>query len=135
MNNYDDIINLERPKSNHSHLSIEARASQFAPFAALVGYDSAIKETARTTDKKIEIDNELKEIISNKLNYLNLHIKDNNEVIITYFIKDSKKSGGKYIKKKGIIKRINPPESKIKFIDNSIIYINDIIDIEILKDN
>ena len=91
MNNYEDIINLERPKSNHSHLSVESRAAQFAPFAALVGYDSAIKETARITDKRIEIDDELKVIISNKLNYLNDHIKNNNKVIITYFIKDEKK--------------------------------------------
>ena len=129
MNNYEDIINLERPKSNHSHLSVESRAAQFAPFAALVGYDSAIKETARITDKRIEIDDELKVIISNKLNYLNDHIKDNNKVIITYFIKDEKKSGGNYIHKTGIIKIINPVESKIKFTDNSTVYI------EILKDN
>ncbi len=135
MNNYEDIINLERPKSNHSHLSVESRAAQFAPFAALVGYDSAIKETARITDKRIEIDDELKVIISNKLNYLNDHIKDNNKVIITYFIKDEKKSGGNYIHKTGIIKNINPVESKIKFTDNSTVYINDIINIEILKDN
>ena len=46
MNNYDDIINLNRPISKHSRLSIESRASQFAPFAALVGYDEAVKETA-----------------------------------------------------------------------------------------
>ena len=135
MNNYEDIINLERPKSNHSHLSVVSRAAQFAPFAALVGYDSAIKETARITDKRIEIDDELKVIISNKLNYLNDHIKDNNKVIITYFIKDEKKSGGNYIHKTGIIKIINPVESKIKFTDNSTVYINDIINIEILKDN
>ena len=135
MNNYEDIINLERPKSNHSHLSVESRAAQFAPFAALVGYDSAIKETARITDKRIEIDDELKVIISNKLNYLNDHIKDNNKVIITYFIKDEKKSCGNYIHKTGIIKIINPVESKIKFTDNSTVYINDIINIEILKDN
>ena len=135
MNNYEDIINLERPKSNHSHLSVESRAAQFAPFAALVGYDSAIKETARITYKRIEIDDELKVIISNKLNYLNDHIKDNNKVIITYFIKDEKKSGGNYIHKTGIIKIINPVESKIKFTDNSTVYINDIINIEILKDN
>ena len=135
MNNYEDIINLERPKSNHSHLSVESRAAQFAPFAALVGYDSAIKETARITDKRIEIDDELKVIISNKLNYLNDHIKDNNKAIITYFIKDEKKSGGNYIHKTGSIKSINPVESKIKFTDNSTVYINDIINIEILKDN
>ena len=80
---------------------------QFAPFAALVGYDEAVKETARLTDKRIEIDEGLKEMINSKLNYLNEHIKGNNEVIITYFIQDKKKNGGKYINKIGIIKRID----------------------------
>ena len=135
MENYDDIINLHRPISKHPQMSLYQRSAQFAPFAALVGYDSAIKETARITDKRIEIDDELKVIISNKLNYLNDHIKDNNKAIITYFIKDEKKSSGNYIHKTGIIKSINPVESKIKFTDNSTVYINDIINIEILKDN
>lgn len=133
MNNYDDIINLERPVSNHKHLSIESRAAQFAPFAALVGYDSAIKETSRLTDHKIEIDDSLKEEISNTLNYLSMSTNNSKEVIVTYFIKDNKKSGGKYNKKKGIIKRIYPIESIIKFKDNSIININDIINIEIIN--
>ena len=105
MNNYDDIINLNRPISKHSHQSIESRASQFAPFAALVGYDSAIKETARLTDKKIEIDDGLKEMLNSKLNYINEHIKDMNEITITYFVKDTSKNGGKYIEKSGIVKK------------------------------
>ena len=105
MNNYDDIINLNRPISKHQHLGIDSRSAQFAPFAALVGYDEAVKETARLTDKRIEIDEGLKEMINSKLNYLNEHIKDNNEVIITYFIQDKKKNGGKYINKIGIIKK------------------------------
>ena len=78
MNDYDDIINLDRPISKHPSSSMESRASQFAPFAALVGYDSEIKETARLTDKKIVLDDSQKEIISNKLNYLKDHINDQN---------------------------------------------------------
>ena len=97
MNNYDDIINLNRPISKHQHLGIDSRSAQFAPFAALVGYDEAVKETARLTDKRIEIDEGLKEMINSKLNYLNEHIKDNNEII--------------------------------KFSDNSIIKMNDVINI------
>lgn len=130
MNNYDDIINLERPISKHPHLSLESRASQFAPFAALVGYDSEIKETARLTDKKVVLDDNQKEIISNKLNYLNEHINDQNEVTITYFIKDQKKSGGKYLKKTGIIKRIDLVNQNIKFVDNTIISMKDITNIK-----
>ena len=61
MNNYDDIINLNRPISKHQHLGIDSRSAQFAPFAALVGYDEAVKETARLTKRKIELNDELKE--------------------------------------------------------------------------
>ena len=129
MNNYDDIINLNRPISKHQHLGIDSRSAQFAPFAALVGYDEAVKETARLTDKRIEIDEGLKEMINSKLNYLNEHIKDNNEVIITYFIQDKKKNGVKYINKIGIIKRIDSVNEIIKFSDNSIIKMNDVINI------
>ncbi len=129
MSNYDDIINLNRPISKHPHQSIESRASQFAPFAALVGYDEQVKETARLTTRKIEIDDGLKEILNNKLNYLNDHIKENIEITITYFIEDNKKSGGKYITKTDIVKRIDTVNGFIKFKDNDIIYMTDVISI------
>ena len=130
MNNYDDIINLDRPVSKRPSSSMESRASQFAPFAALVGYDSEIKETARLTDKQIVLDDSQKEIISDKLNYLNEHLNDQNEITITYFIKDQKKSGGKYLQKTGIIKRIDLVKKNVKFTDNSIISMKDIINIK-----
>ena len=126
MSKYDDIINLNRPISKHKHQSIDSRAAQFAPFAALTGYDSAIKETARLTDEKIEVNDELREILNNKLNFLNNHIKEKNEITIFHFIKDDKKNGGKYVSKKGIIKRIDPVNETIKFEDNTIITMNDI---------
>lgn len=130
MSKYDDIINLNRPISKHKHQSINSRAAQFAPFAALTGYDSAIKETARLTDEKIEVNDELREILNNKLNFLNNHIMEKNEITIFHFIKDDKKNGGKYVSKKGIIKRIDPVNKTIKFEDNTIIMMNDIIDIK-----
>ncbi len=129
MSNYEDIINLDRPISKHPHLGIDSRASQFAPFAALVGYDEQVKETARLTDKKIEIDDGLREIINNKLSYINDHIKENIEVSITYFVKDSKKNGGKYITKTGVVKRIDIINEFVKFTDNDIIYMKDVINI------
>ena len=68
MNKYEDIINLEHHVSErHPQINRESRAAQFAPFAALTGYDTAIKETARLTDEKIEIDEGLKTILNNKL--------------------------------------------------------------------
>lgn len=129
MSNYTDIINLKRPVSNHNHLSIESRASQFSPFAALTGYDSEVKETARITDKRIEIDDGLREMLNVKLNYLNDHIKENPNISITYFVKDSKKDGGKYLTKQGTIKRIDTVNEIIKFNDNMVIPMNDMINI------
>ncbi len=129
MSNYTDIINLKRPVSNHNHLSIESRASQFSHFAALTGYDSEVKETARITDKRIEIDDGLREMLNVKLNYLNDHIRENPNISITYFVKDSKKDGGKYLTKQGTIKRIDTVNEIIKFNDNMVIPMNDMINI------
>ena len=129
MSNYTDIINLKRPSSNHNHLSIESRASQFSPFAALTGYYNEVKETARITDKRIDIDDGLREMLNAKLNYLNDHIKESPNISITYFVKDHKKEGGKYLTKQGTIKRIDIVNEIIKFNDNMTISMNDIINI------
>lgn len=132
MNNYEDIINLDRPISKYNHLSMDARASQFAPFAALTGYDEKIKEAGRITDKKVENSEELDNTLNNKLNFLNKHLEDKMEVNIVYFVKDIKKRGGKYFCKRGIIKRIDVINGFLKFSDNFKIYFEDILDIECL---
>lgn len=129
MSNYDDIINLDRPVSKHSHLSIDSRASQFSPFAALTGYENAVKETARLTDKRIEMDDGLKELLNSKLRYLENRIKERNEITVTYFVKDRKKDGGKYISVNGIVKKIDSVNEVIKFEDNTFISMKDIINI------
>ena len=64
MDDYSDIINLSRPVSKRPRMSLEQRSAQFAPFAALTGYEGQVKETARLTNKKIEINEELKEILN-----------------------------------------------------------------------
>ena len=70
-NNYDDIINLPNHTSlNHKRMSMENRAAQFAPFSALTGYKEEVIEATRLTEKRIELSNEVKEIISNKINFL-----------------------------------------------------------------
>ena len=128
---YSDIINLPHHVSTkHPHLSREQKAAQFAPFAALTGFDEDVKETARLTDRRIEIDDGLKEIINNKLNIIDKNIKSKPNVIVTYFKKDIKKSGGKYLDKEGIIKKINIFDNYLLFNDNTKIPIIDIIDIK-----
>ena len=123
---YDDIINLDRPRSNHLKMSLEKRAAQFSPFAALTGYDDMIEDASKIKFNKIESYEELESMISDKLNYLNNHIKDRIKVVVTYFKYDI----SKYIKKEGIIKKIDAIYKSIKLEDNTIIDMSDIIDIE-----
>lgn len=128
MNDYDDIININHYEPNYKHprMSIFNRSAQFAPFAALTGFDDEVKETQRLTDQKKELDEDEKSNINNKL----LEIKNNQEVTFEYFIKDNRKSGGKYIEKNGIVKRIDLIHKQIILFDKTIIPINDIINIK-----
>lgn len=128
--NYDDIINLPHYVSKkHPQMSIEARSAQFAPFSALTGYDEAIKETARLTDKRIEIDDGLKIILNNKLQYVLENLKLKPEMIFTYFVYDDKKIGGKYVEKIGVVKKIDMVEQYVMLIDKTKIPILEIINI------
>ena len=130
-NKYQSIINLEHPTSSkHPRMSRLQRAAQFAPFAALTGHDAAIQETARLTDRMIEFDEEQLVILNEKLQIVNEFKHLEEQVKIIYFVKDSRKSGGKYQEKIGIIKQIDEIERKIIFQDKSYIYIDDIVEIE-----
>ena len=128
MDNYQDIIDLDRPISKHPKLSMASRAAQFSPFAALTGYDDEIKETARLVEKRKILDEEAIMIINNKLNYLRNHLNDNIEVLVTYYVKDQKKNGGKYLNEKGFITKIDPVR-KYLYLNNKKILINDLYDI------
>ena len=116
-------------------MSLYARSSQFAPFAALTGYEDAVRETAREVGDRIEIDDELKDILDSKIQILIEQIKKKPEVIFTYFIPDIKKEGGTYISVTGIVKKIDTYNQKIILEDRTEIPINEIIDIfgEIFK--
>lgn len=130
MSRYDDIINLPHHKSLvHKPMSMESRAAQFAPFAALSGYGDAVKETARFTDKEIIIDDGLKEMLNDKLQYLLGRIKSKPYATFTYFIKDKNKDGGKYKTISNKIKKIDLYNQYVVLIDNTKIPINDIINI------
>lgn len=128
--NYEDIINLPHYEPRHPRMSRKNRAAQFAPFAALNGYEAKVKEAARITEKRIELDDTLKEIISEKLNRLNSMIKLKPIVEVTYFVPDTQKVGGKYLTKKSQLKRIDFINRFIKFIDNEKITIDEIINIK-----
>lgn len=129
MDNYSDIINLSRPVSKRPRMSLEQRSAQFAPFAALTGYEGQVKETARLTNKKIEINEELKEILNQKIQLIQKKIKEQPQIEITYFIPDSKKEGGKYETVTNSVKKIDTYKNEIILIDGTTIAIDEIIDI------
>lgn len=128
--NYEDIINLPHyePKY-HTRMTIKARSAQFAPFSALTGYEESVKETARLTDKKIELNEGLKILINNKLQILIDNLKNNPEATFTYFIKDKNKEGGKYINVTGSIKKIDINKNIVVLTNKMVIPIIDIINI------
>lgn len=131
VNKYDDIINLEHPTSKvHQRMSREARAAQFAPFAALTGHDAAIKEVSRLTEEQRIIDENAKylldETISNILENINLHPK----IRICYFVPDLKKSGGSYQMKTARVKKVDSIEGQIIFTDGIKVPLKDIVEIE-----
>lgn len=130
-NNYADIMYMQYKKStSRSHMSIYDRAAQFSPFAALTGHDKAVGETARLTDKKIILDDEVKTHLSIKLNYINEHLDNQSEIYIEYFLPDSLKNGGMYITAIGKIKKIDEFTHEVIFQNGTIIPIIDIVNIE-----
>lgn len=127
---YDDIINLPHHVSNkHPRMSLEARAAQFAPFAALVGYDEQVKETARLTNERKELAEGLKMILDEKIQDIQKNIYDRPEVTITYFIPDVRKQGGKYVTTTGKVIKIDEYTHHIIFENKTQIPINEIIEI------
>ncbi len=132
MKNYDDIINLpHHVSSKRPQMQAYNRAAQFAPFAALTGYNDAIKETERQTERKIVLDDNAKNILNNKLQILNSHIKDKPEITITYFIPDKKKYGGSYKTITRNLRKIDSYKQIIVLEDKTKISLNDIYNIEI----
>lgn len=128
---YADIINLPHHElTTRQRMPLINRAASFSPFAALTGYDEAVKETARLTDARTELDEGSKEILNDKLRIAEDRADEQPEVSITYFLPDKKKSGGAYITTKAVIKRIDEYERLVIFTDKSSIPIDDIYEIE-----
>lgn len=128
---YSDIIDLPHHElTTRQRMPLINRAASFSPFAALTGYDEAVKETARLTDARIELDEEQKIALSDKLQMAMEKADQEPVITVTYFLPDQKKAGGAYIDYTGTIKRIDEYERKVIFIDKTIIPIDDIYAIE-----
>ncbi len=130
--NYDDIKRLTRPQYDDLRpMSMLDRAAQFSPFAALVGYDDAVAETARLTDSRAVLtEDEMFELNAN-LNRLLDSLDERPQVSVTYFVPDEKKSGGKYVEKQGVVRIYDSYSQELVFTDKFRINIQDIISIKI----
>jgi hypothetical protein len=128
---YDDIIHLPRHVSTkHPHMALIDRAAQFSPFAALTGHNAAIKETARQTDERVELDESFKTVLGNKIQIIVERLVEKPEIVITYFQPDEKKNGGDYLTATGMVNKIDEYERIVVMTDRAEIPIDDIIGIE-----
>lgn len=130
---YDDIINCERPKSGRQKMSLNDRAAQFSPFAALTGFEDEIDETNRQTEEMPEYSEDAQQEIDRVLCEAEAEIENKNEngsgnekgnapvLEVEYFIPDEKKSGGRIVVKTGEIKKIDRQNGKVVFTDGEFI--------------
>ena len=128
---YDEIMGLPHHVSRtRPQMPMSDRAAQFAPFAALTGYDSAIKETGRLTDEKIELDEEALTTLDMKYQFLMDALDDEPEVTITYFQPDERKAGGKYVSATGTVKKVDDFERRITMRDGAKIPMDRVLSID-----
>ena len=128
---YNEIMGLPHHVSKtRPQMPISDRAAQFAPFAALTGYDAAIKETGRLTDKRIELDVEALSALDMKYQLLMEAHDEAPEVTITYFQPDERKAGGKYLTATGAVKKVDDFERRITMQDGSKIPMDDVLSID-----
>ena len=126
---YDDILNYQYPNPEIEK-DFPDKIPRAAPFAALTGHDEAVKETARLTDQRIELDEYAKDEINRRLNYIKEHIEDEQMFSITYFLPDKKKDGGRYVTATDFVVKIKDYENTVVMYDKSEIPIPDILMIE-----
>lgn len=126
--NYDDILHLPHHTSKaHPRMPRQDRAAQFAPFAALTGYEDVILEAGRLTDRRVELDAEVKAELDARLR---LATELDAEVMVTWFQPDSRKCGGSYITTTGHIKRVDELRHVLIMRSGMEIPVDDVIDIQ-----
>ena len=130
-NKYDDMIYLPNPTPTcKPRMSLHDRAAQFSPFAALTGYEDAVEETARLTDTRLELSEDMKTILNEKMQMIVDNLDSEPIVTITYFVPDKKKSGGAYVDATGVVKEIDEYERCIVMTDKKKIPIEQVRAIE-----
>ncbi len=135
-NNYDDILDLpHHVSSQHPQMPLQNRAAQFMPFAALTGYGDAIDETARITEEKLDLTEDELRLLDEKLTKLRPLLSQRPEVTFTYFEPDTRKEGGAYITRTGIVKKIDEYGRSILLEDGTQIPMDALAEIELQADS
>ena len=128
---YDDIIGLPHHVSaRHPQMSIHDRAAQFSPFAALTGHDAAIRETERLTEEWVELDEDSKEQLDERLQMIREHLAERPEITFTFFQPDERKQGGAYRTITGKVKKIDEYEHRILLEDGTALMVEHLVSIE-----
>ncbi|MGM9605191.1 MAG: hypothetical protein ACI3XG_09000 [Faecousia sp.] len=108
MTDYDDILHLSRPVSaRHARMSMVDRGAQFSPFAALVGYEKVLEESARLTQEQTFLDESGKELLDRKLRFLADHLGRTGQARFLCYRPDERKAGGSYVWLEGTVKKID----------------------------
>ena len=128
---YEDIISLPRHvSSKRTKMKVKDRAAQFAPFSAVVGHETAVKEAARLTEKRRDLDELEKAIINDQLGDIESQLPIEFDISFVYFQPDDLKQGGSYIEKTGRVKKIDTYTSQVCMMDGTRIDINEILSID-----
>ena len=128
---YDDMIDLPHPTSKkHPRMSMRDRAAIFSPFAALSGHGAAIAETARLTDRRMELDEDTKAELDQRQAVLLEHIEEQPEVTVTWFQPDERKDGGAYLTVTGRLKKIDEAGRTLTLLDGTSVPLEDVVRLE-----
>lgn len=124
---YEDIIRLPHHVSaTRRRMPPQARAAQFAPFAALSGFGDSIEETARTTSPRMELSPEEAMRLSRRLRGI-MAAERHPRVRIRYFSADRRKAGGGYVDFTAAIKGIDDSTRSLLFTDGTSVPLDDIL--------
>ena len=129
---YEDISYLPHPTSKkHPRMSMEERAAQFSPFAALTGFGGVIRETGRLTDARVELGESDRAELERALNFLDSQEEEHPLVQAMYFLPDARKEGGAYVTVTGRLKRIDQVEGVLLLQEGVRVPIRDIREVRV----
>lgn len=129
-NPYADLMNLpHHVSSSRPKMPVSDRAAQFAPFAALTGHGAAIRETARLTEDRVELDENSRALLDRRLQLIRekIQIQEHPLITVTYFQPDALKEGGTYEMTTGSVKKIDEYAHAIVMMEGCRIPIGEIV--------